>query len=217
MKYLICILSIICISIGLSYSQEKTSTDTSGTFIDNRDGHVYKWVKIGTQIWMAENLIYDAGSGSWNYFNDPAYATYGRLYDWETAKKACPAGWHLPDDSEWTILTDYVAGSKNARKGVVGGNKAAGGKMKIDDTTFWKSPNKGATNASGFSALPGGLFDIRRGFFFQTRTGAYFWSSAEYLDDSNMAWFRYLDYKQDSIYRDRSYKFFGLSVRCVRD
>lgn len=112
MKYLICILSIICISIGLSYSQEKTSTDTSGTFIDNRDGHVYKWVKIGTQIWMAENLTYDAGSGSWNYFNDPAYATYGRLYDWETAKKACPAGWHLPDDSEWTILTDYVGGVK---------------------------------------------------------------------------------------------------------
>jgi len=86
------------------------------TFTDPRDGKVYRTVKIGNQVWMAENLNYDA-PGSKCYNNNPANAEkYGRLYDWETAKKVCPAGWHLPSNDEWKVLVDFVGGEKLLEK-----------------------------------------------------------------------------------------------------
>ena len=109
---------------------------------DKRDGKTYKTVKIGTQEWMAENLAYKPSSGNyWAYDDDNSnVAKYGYLYDWETAKKVCPSGWHLPSDEEWTTLTDYL-----------GGEDVAGTKMK--STSGWKEDGNG-TNESGFSALP---------------------------------------------------------------
>lgn len=90
---------------------------------------------------MAENLNYNPGSGSWAYDNDSSKAAiYGRLYSWPTARKACPQGWHLPSNVEWQTLADYL-----------GGPAVTGGKMKEADTTYWNSPNTGATNESGFS------------------------------------------------------------------
>jgi uncharacterized protein (TIGR02145 family) len=118
----------------------------AGTFKDSRDGKTYKTVKIGTQTWMATNLAFKANSGCWAYDNNKTNAiTYGYLYNWETAKKACPAGWHLPSMAEWTTLTDFT-----------GGDKTAGNKLKEAGSKHWASPNAGATNASGFTALPGG-------------------------------------------------------------
>jgi uncharacterized protein (TIGR02145 family) len=125
-------------------------------WIDARDGQSYATVRIGNQVWMAENFNFGADSGSWVYDNNINNAvTYGRLYDWETAVKVCPDGWHLPLREEWDILIEKL-----------GGSEIAGGKMKEIGTSHWEDPNTGATNSSQFSALPGG----------------YRWSENEYID-----------------------------------
>ncbi len=88
-----------------------------GTFTDSRDGQTYKTVKIGTQTWMAQNLNYQTKRGSWCYENSAdSCKKYGRLYDWKTAKKACPAGYHLPSNEDWTTLIDYMGGQVTAGK-----------------------------------------------------------------------------------------------------
>jgi uncharacterized protein (TIGR02145 family) len=116
--------------------------NNSETFTDPRDGQVYKIVKIGDQIWMAENLNFDLG-GSECFNEDPANCEKnGRLYDWNNAvKDACPKGWHIPDIFEWETLFNFL-----------GGIEVAGGKMK--SLTGWPEPNIGATNDSGFNGLP---------------------------------------------------------------
>ena len=117
----------------------------TGTITDWRDGKTYKTVKIGTQTWMAENLNFETSSGSWVYKKNPSNASiYGRLYDWETAKKSCPPGWHLPSEKEWKKLRTFL-----------GKNSIIGGELKEEGTAHWKSPNKGATNKTGFSAKIG--------------------------------------------------------------
>jgi uncharacterized protein (TIGR02145 family) len=126
------------------YSQE------TGKFEDLRDGKIYSTVIIGKQTWMAENLAYEAPGGCWPNKDIQGNLTYGFLYNWETAKKVCPAGWHLPTDAQWTSLKNYLGG--NNKK-----NDISGGKLKEAGTINWKSPNTGATNESGFTALPGGF------------------------------------------------------------
>jgi uncharacterized protein (TIGR02145 family) len=140
------------------------------TFIDNRDGKSYKYIQIGTQVWMAENLAWlpsvsppDVGSftAPFYYVYDCRgisvsaakatgnYSVYGVLYNWMAALTACPAGWHLPSDTEWTILPDFL-----------GGESVAGGKMKEKGTSHWWNPNSGASNESCFSGLPGSQRDM---------------------------------------------------------
>lgn len=114
-----------------------------GVFSDTGDGQSYKWVKIGTQVWMAENLNYETKSGSWIYENDIKNANaYGRLYDWKTALEVCPEGWNLPTDREWMILEMYLgmSESKARKKGWRGKNE--GSKLKEKGTQHWDSPNK---------------------------------------------------------------------------
>jgi len=119
----------------------------TGSLTDDRDGKTYKTVKIGDQVWMAENLNFATDSGSWCYDKNPENcSTYGRLYSWEIAKTACPSGWHLPSYDDWGILSKYL-----------GGYTIAGGKLK--SKIGWISPNTDATNESGFSGLPGGCVD----------------------------------------------------------
>lgn len=142
------------------------------TMVDARDGTVYQTVCIGNQVWMAENLKYDIGY-NWCYENNPSMCdNFGRLYDWETALVACPTGWHLPSEAEFQELIDAL-----------GGNSVAGGKLKA--TTGWSTPNTGATNSSGFSALGGGGRD-ESGFYANGET-AWFWST-----DLNGTWVRKL-------------------------
>src|SRR5690554_410098 len=213
---------------------------TSGTFIDSRDGNEYNWVQIGDQVWMAKNLAYlpsvnmvadgsedAAGSYYYVYGYDGTnvadakatdnYATYGVLYNWTAAmdgeassttnpsgiQGVCPAGWHLPSDAEWTELTDYL-----------GGTSVAGGKLKETGTTHWKSPNTGATNETGFTALPGGGRG-GNGTFNGIGDSGYWWGATEY--GAAIAWNRtmYDDYSYVS--RANYYKEVGFSVRCVRD
>jgi uncharacterized protein (TIGR02145 family) len=189
------------------------------------DGNTYKTVTIGTQTWMAENLKvtkYNDGTNipnvtddtEWgnlttgaycNYNNDQSnVATYGRLYNWYAVNtgKLCPTGWHVPSDAEWTELTDYLGGT------------GAGGKLKETGTTHWASPNTGATNETGFTALPGGDRDSNGTFDFVGYYGSW-WSATEY--NATNALYRLMSNDFSLVSRFGSSKEVGFSVRCVRD
>jgi uncharacterized protein (TIGR02145 family) len=141
------------------------------------------------------------------YGNDEAtYKNmYGALYNWYAVNVSslCPSGWHVPNDAEWTILTNYL--SK--------GDKV-GGKLKDSGTTNWKIPNIGATNYSGFTALPGG-YRFDDGTYTYLGSRVYLWSSTEYSISD--AWNRYMLYSDANVYRLFSHKTNGLSVRCIKD
>ena len=203
-------------------------------FTDPRDGNVYKTVKIGEQVWMAENLRYiphvcsckDQG-GIWVYGYEghdinkakmtENYKTYGCLYDWIIAKSIAPAGWHLPTDEEWTILINYL-----------GGSRIAGGKLKkagIQNSYF---AQKKITNESGFSAIPGGSRSRSwpKDEFSVIGSMGYWWSSTVAYDYHNPsdpfekdAWCRIMKYEYDYIYVTRAScrKYEGFSVRCIKD
>jgi uncharacterized protein (TIGR02145 family) len=174
------------------------------TFTDPRDGKTYKTVKIGGQVWMAENLNYDA-EGSVCYGNDPKNAKkYGRLYDWETAKKACPKGWHLPSYEEWTTLVDFA-----------GGYEIAGKKLKAKNG--WNDYKKKAGNSTdefGFAALPGGLGDSGGDFGGVGNYGRW-WSATE--DDAIDAYGRSMYYDGETVLYYDSSKDNLFSVRCLQD
>ncbi len=120
-----------------------------GSFIDPRDGNIYRTVQIGNQIWMAENFNFKTPS-SLSYYNDELNSKkYGRLYTWNDAMEICPSGWHLPTPSDWDVLIKYL-----------GGSAVAGGKLKEAGFEHWSSPNEGATNETGFTALPAGRYAL---------------------------------------------------------
>lgn len=182
-----------------------------GTFIDPRDGRTYKIVKIGKQIWMAENLNYDAGEGCWIYGNKPSKAAkYGRLYDWETARGIAPPGWHLPSFDEWWDLEfdlDYR-----------GSQDFSGTKLK-STTRDWKKYGHikaHSTNESGFTGLPGGGRTHNGRFEFMGQI-AYFWSSTEDKINTNRAWCFLLTSDKSVGELHESDKSRGLSVRCIND
>ncbi len=172
-------------------------------FIDKRDGKTYKTVKIGNQTWMAENLAFKPETGNyWGYDNDNKNAAkYGYLYDWNTANKVCPTGWHLPSDIEWPVLTDYL-----------GGVQVAGTKMK--STSGWQDGGNG-TNESGFNAFPGGYRDGSGDFSYFGYYG-FWWSSSEFY--AGYVWFRRLDKDSGNVYRSANiFSTAGFSVRCIKD
>jgi len=145
---------------------------------------------------------------SYCWYNNDAgtnKATYGALYNWYTVNtdKLCPTFWHVPSDDEWTTLTTYL-----------GGESVAGGKLKETGITHWISPNTGATNETGFTALPGG-YRYDYGTFLYIGYDGLWWSSLEY--SATLAWFRPMFYLGASAFRDNYYKQCGFSVRCVRD
>jgi uncharacterized protein (TIGR02145 family) len=175
------------------------------TFTDPRDGRVYKTVKIGNQVWMAENLNYDV-PGSKFYDNDPQNGEkYGRLYDWETAKKACPPGWHLPSKEEWDVLCEFVGGEEGSCKRL----KAKSG---WDD---YKGKNGNGTDDYGFSALPGGSRNADDSFGGVGWIGQW-WSASESYNDYD-ACYREMRFNNSRVLPNYGYKIFLLSVRCLQD
>jgi uncharacterized protein (TIGR02145 family) len=169
-------------------------------FKDPRDGKVYRTVKIGNQVWMAENLNYKIG-GSWCYDNDKANGRkYGRLYTWDAAKVACPVGWHLPTRQEWGELLVTV-----------GGFSVAGKKLKA--TSGWDN-NGNSTDDYGFSALPGGYRSSDGGFGNAGNNGNW-WTATE--SNSDDAYNRYVYYSNDNVNEHYFIKSVGFSVRCLRD
>ncbi|GBU23386.1 hypothetical protein R80B4_03303 [Fibrobacteres bacterium R8-0-B4] len=182
----------------------KTS-DTVAGFKDPRDGVVYRTVKIGSQVWMAENLCYKV-DGSWCYGDDEANVKkYGRLYTWSAAKAACPAGWRLPARQDWDRLVITVGGSGTAGKKL----KAASG---------WKctiNRDGDGTDRYGFSALPGGYRGYGSGGFYYIGEGGSWWTSTEL--DANYACCRDMHCNNDCVNDGNNYKSSGLSVRCIKE
>jgi len=195
MKIATIILLSICVA---AFAQQK------GSFTDPRDGKTYKTVKIGTQTWMAENLNYEA-KGSKCYNNKPANCDkYGRLYDWNTAVKACPVGWHLPSAAEWEVLTNSV------------GDETAGTILKAK--SGW-SNNGNGTDTYGFSALPGGNGGSAGSFFDRVGVHGLWWTATEH--DASNAHLRSMlcltgDVGKDEI-GDGLDKNLLVSVRCLHD
>jgi uncharacterized protein (TIGR02145 family) len=183
--------------------------DTDTTFTDSRDGKVYRKVTIGGQTWMAENLNYDVPDDTSDvcYENSAdSCAKYGRLYNWETAKNVCPAGWYLPADEDWMALADYV-----------GGKDTAGTKLKSSTgwNLFGETPT--GTDDYGFSALPGGSGDGNEGSFYDAGDHGVWWSATEYEDDTDEAWDMNMGYGFEYLNRSYGDKTNRLSVRCVAD
>ena len=209
-----CIFSVMAVTVFsalllVGCGKDDDDGDGKGNNIRN-----YRTVKIGNQTWMAENLDYDV-EGSKCYDNDPANcAKYGRLYTWDAARKACPAGWHLPTFVEWTTLMDYV-GSTTAGKNLksTSGWDESGGK------------NGNGTDDHGFTALPGGnayyevddesVKDCSNGCFSDAGEYAYWWSDTEYDTDNayDLAINNSVEHVLDYISEIRNLK----SARCVQD
>jgi uncharacterized protein (TIGR02145 family) len=212
---------------------------TYGSMTD-QEGNVYKTIVIGTQEWMAENLntsIYRNGdpiptnldnatwqsttSGAWAYYdNDASYACpYGKLYNWYAcvdARQLCPVGWHVPTDTEWSALKNYlggwtVAGGKMKTTGTIGPDSAGTIGAEVG---LWYSPNSGAINSSGFSGAPGGVrYDF--GAYVGIGFDGIWWSSYEV--DTYAASNHYLHKEHVNAGRNISHKQYGLSVRCLMD
>jgi uncharacterized protein (TIGR02145 family) len=184
----------------------------SGTFTDSRDGQTYKTVKIGTQIWMAQNLNYKPESGnSWCYNDDESMGEkYGRLYDWNTAKIACPKGWRLPSREDWGSLFQAVGGEKKPYDNGIIRWYGAGQKLKSE--SGWNKNGNG-TNDFGFSALPGGYRIYYHGSFNIAGNFGIWWTATEY--GSSSAYSRYMGYDNDYVDEGRDGKDRGYSVRCV--
>jgi len=229
-KNRILIYPIVVMGLVLILTNSCKKADETLTTVTDKDGNVYKTVTIGTQVWMAENLKttkYRNGdligtttpatkdiSGEntpkyqWAYNgNETNVATYGRLYTWYAvtdSRNVCPTGWHLPTDIELTTLTTFL-----------GGESIAGGKLKETGTTHWESPNTGATNESGFTALPGGYridYDI---VFYDIGFYGYWWSSTEYSSEN--AYYLGLGNVGSDVDSNSEDKLSGFSVRCLRD
>ncbi|MBR3072686.1 fibrobacter succinogenes major paralogous domain-containing protein [Fibrobacter sp.] len=209
-------------------SDDSRDTDVIGSMTDSRDGQKYKTVKIGEQIWMAENLNYETAN-SYCYNDNASYCSkYGRLYTWAAAMDSvgtwskngkgcgygttcsptypvrgiCPEGWHLPTEAEFETLFTAVGG------------KSTAGKV-LKSTTGWTTYS-GITNeeAFAFSALPaGGRYS--NGSFSYEGDVANFWSSTEY--NSFNAYYMYLYYDYDGADLYGSVKYYGFSVRCLKD
>jgi uncharacterized protein (TIGR02145 family) len=169
---------------------------------DARDGQTYKTIGIGNQVWMAENLNDATSSGSWCYNNNSKYCEqYGRLYNWETAKSVCPAGWHLPSDKDWMILekeTGMNIGDINKdrdQKTDIGIKLQIGG-------------------SSGFNANFGGTRTSDGIFHSAVNVGSY-WSSTSVIDDR--VWVRFFFFKEGHVGRSQDFKDGARSVRCIQD
>lgn len=191
------------------------------------EGNTYKTIKIGTQVWMSENLRStkfndgtpippETDNDKWAKLSSPAYSwyfndenqykkMYGALYNFQAVNtgKLCPAGWHVPTESEWNTLVMYQDGFAKA-----------GGVLKEAGTEHWKIPNTDATNETGFTALPGGYRSFEGAFNYVGISG-YWWCSSRYNEASIVFW--NLRYKSGSVFKYRSEETCGFSVRCIKD
>jgi len=196
------------IGLALTFTQAAATPLT-----DSRDKKTYKTVKIGEQVWMAENLNYEAKEGSMCYDNKPANCQkYGRLYGYGYWDTYCPSGWHLPSNAEWDKLLHYVDGTSGTESPY--NSKTAGKYLKAK--SGWNENGNG-TDKFGFSALPGGNLYFSEDYTEENfgSIGAYgcWWSTS---DDSN-AFARQISGNEVN-YSDDEREFSDYcSVRCIKD
>ncbi len=215
-------------SAGTGYGKEVIFSTQGGTIgnVTDIEGNVYHTIIIGTQVWMVENLKttkYNDGTDipkvadsiAWSTLTTPGYCwykndsitykdTYGALYNWYSINtgKLCPTGWHVPTDAEWSILNTYLKG-----------DSITGGKLKEIGATHWKTPNKGATNETGYTALAAGARNFN-GAFALIGEYSYWWANTE---NSTNAYYRYISYLGSNFNRNNNSKNLGFSVRCIKD
>jgi uncharacterized protein (TIGR02145 family) len=218
---------IILIILFLSLSACTTSAETNRETMTDIDVNVYHTIKIGSQVWMTENLKttrYNDGSkipnvsasAAWSEQKIGAFCwyenesknknTFGALYNFYTVidkRGICPSGWHVPAYDDWITLQTYL-----------GGDTIAGGKMKEAGTVHWTGPNVGATNKSGFTALPAGGRGAKGGFG-EMGNYATWWSSTS--DEETYAWHWGLQYDNAGTRSNPGHKASGFSVRCIKD
>jgi uncharacterized protein (TIGR02145 family) len=174
-----------------------------GTFTDSRDNQSYKWVKIGSQVWMAQNLNFNACYGCWCYDElADNCLKYGRLYSWEVALKACPKGWHIPSDREWDELKLFIKKEYPLTVGTT-----------LKTTSGWDFNGNG-TDKFGFAALPCGYRNNDEAFNLGGNS-CFWWSGSE--KDPNYAWARHLKFNYPFLNRFRGNKNFGFAIRCIKD
>lgn len=215
--------NVVALKLQTEIADDNLISESIHNLRDN-DWNSYNVIKIGNQLWMAENLkttkfsdgtkipvIYDnklwsslVSPGYCWYNNNPGkYKTkYGVLYNWYTVStgKLCPVGWHVPTSDEWLSLIKYC------------GESIAGGKLKKTDN--WVSPNTDATNTTGFTALPGGCRG-NFGSFMDVGIRGHWWSSTE--NDKMDVWNRTMSYSSSGVTESSDHKQSGLSVRCLKD
>jgi uncharacterized protein (TIGR02145 family) len=215
-------------SLGTGYGSELTFKTYAATDVD---GNNYTAAIIGTQTWLVENLKstrYNNGDVigtttpmtldittavtpkyQWPTGGNESYvADYGRYYTYwviTDARGICPTGWHVPTDTEWESMKTFL-----------GGQDPAGGKLKEAGTAHWQTPNTGATNETGFTALPGGYRSIAGAFVSLTVTG-YFWSTTLNPFNVDWAWGQGLHYNDAVLLRGGYFQNDGANVRCLKN
>jgi uncharacterized protein (TIGR02145 family) len=221
------IMMLIAMAIVSCISEEVVVKETPPV---DEDGNVYDTIRLGTQVWMSQNLKtskYNDGTvipsgldnDTWKETTEGAFSTYnnttrdsiyGKLYNWYAVNsgKLCPLGWHIPTKAEFETLINFL-----------GGVDEAGGKMKStgnsnDETGLWSSPNTGATNTSSFSGEPGG-FKVIAGSIFNVGTMGYWWSSTE--ESATQATSYFLKHNSAESNTELNLKNNGFNCRCVKD
>jgi uncharacterized protein (TIGR02145 family) len=213
--------------IVLIFSQGCRKEDKPGVLLSDVEGNTYKTVKIGNQVWMAENLktaILNDGTdiplitdaGAWGNLSTPGYCwynndgasfknTYGALYNGYTVNtgKLCPVGWHVPERDEWLVLRDFL-----------GDSSKVGGKLKEAGTAHWLSPNKGADNSSGLTAFGAGIRYFE-GTFASVLSYTCIWSATRVANDDE--WYTGLYFNDSAFSIDHRNNKNGFSVRCLKD
>ena len=214
-------------SMGYGNEISFTTKKEIPTTVTDSDGNVYNTVTLAGKTWMKENLkttkyknataiaFPNSNNAAWQTNTTGAYAwynndianknIYGALYNWQAVNTGnlCPTDWHVSTDAEWISLTDSL-----------GGETIAGGKLKETGTTHWTTPNTGATNTTGFTALPGSSRPTD-GSFSDFASSGLWWSVSE-VSTTNVI-FSALDYTEARVYSYNTNKLYGYSVRCVKD
>lgn len=232
------ILTLLMVSLFLMGCQEETKEKAiEYSTMQDINGHVYKTVKIGEDWWMAENLrvtvfndssIITAVSNTdadtvWASIGGPAYTfnndtLFGLLYNFscvEDARKLAPAGWHIATEKEWQQLEETIGMPITSLEKLGWRGTNEGEKLAPLYSRGWPEFSElFGTNEFGFKALPGGCRLFNGELNSQNNT-AFWWTSSEY--DGGESWYRYMDYNQDRIFRQHTYKGYGMSIRCVKN